>query len=125
MNFSFLSSVENHYLCKQTQNITMNNDLVTIKTFTYPHEAGIIRSRLESEGIYCFLQDELTAQVHPFYSNAIGGVKLQVREEDLEKAIRILKESGYLQEEDLRPSSFQVKLYNILSKIPIIRKIYK
>lgn len=34
--------------------------LVTIKIFTYPHKAYIIKGRLELEGIYTFLKDEMT-----------------------------------------------------------------
>lgn len=64
--------------------------LVTIKTFTYPHEAYVIRGKLESEGIQTFLKDEMTVQVHNFYSNAIGGVKLQVPSEDVERALSII-----------------------------------
>jgi type III secretory pathway lipoprotein EscJ len=78
----------------------MNSNLdnfVTVKTFSYPHEVAVIRARLESEGIECFVKDELTIQVQPFYSNAIGGVKLQVKESDLAQTIEILKETGYLQ----------------------------
>ncbi|MDR0713783.1 MAG: DUF2007 domain-containing protein [Bacteroidales bacterium] len=70
------------------------NPFITVQTFTYPMQAAIIRGRLESEGIECFVRDELTVQVHPFYSNAIGGVKLQVRKNDLEQAVEILKESA-------------------------------
>ncbi len=61
--------------------------LVTIRIFTYPHEAYVIRGRLESEGIQTFLKDEMTVQVHNFYSNAVGGVKLQVLTEDVDKAL--------------------------------------
>jgi len=71
---------------------------ITVLTFTFPYESAIIRGRLESEGIVCFVKDELTAQVNPFYSNAIGGVKLQVRESDLDRTIEILKEAGYIKE---------------------------
>ena len=73
---------------------------ITVLTFTFAHEVAIVRGRLESEGVTCFVQDELTAQIHPFYSNAIGGVKLQVRESDLNQALDILKETGYIQEQD-------------------------
>lgn len=65
--------------------------LVTIATYTFPHEMAVSRSRLEASGIECFVQDELTAQVNNFYSNAIGGVKLQVKEEDAEAAVQLLK----------------------------------
>jgi DNA-directed RNA polymerase subunit RPC12/RpoP len=72
--------------------------LVTILTFVYPHESGIPRSLLESEGIECFMRDEMTATVQPFYSNAIGGIKLQVRESDVQKAIEVLTEGGFINE---------------------------
>lgn len=65
-------------------------NLVTIKTFTYPHEAYVVRGKLESEGIETFTKDEMTVQVHNFYSNAVGGVKLQVWEKDVPHAKEIL-----------------------------------
>jgi ssDNA-binding Zn-finger/Zn-ribbon topoisomerase 1 len=37
-----------------------------------------------------------------FISNAIGGVKLQVRENDLNHALEIMKEAGYTKENDLQ-----------------------
>jgi hypothetical protein len=46
----------------------------TIKTFSYSTAIAIIRSRLEAEGIECFLKDEHTVDANPFYSSAIGGV---------------------------------------------------
>ena len=96
---------------------------VTVKTFTYPLEVAVIRGRLEAEGIECFAQDELTAQVNPFYSNAIGGVKLQVREQDLRKAIEILEETGYLKEADFRPTPLYTTLDNATFKIPLLRNM--
>ena len=78
---------------------------VTVLTVTYPHEISVIRSRLESEGITCFIQDELTVQVNPFYSNAIGGVKLQVLSRDLSQVTEILKEAGYIEGENSAPSN--------------------
>ena len=77
-----------------------NEKFITILTVTYAHEVAVIRGRLESEGITCFVQDELTVQVNPFYSNAIGGIKLQVLSKDLSQAIEILKEVGYIKGED-------------------------
>ena len=64
--------------------------LITIKTYTYPHEIYVERGKLESEGIETFLKDEATVQVHNFYSNAVGGVKLQVFADDAERALAIL-----------------------------------
>ncbi len=51
-----------------------NENFVTVLTATYGSEIAIIRSRLESEGITCFVKDELSVQVNPFYSNAIRNI---------------------------------------------------
>lgn len=72
--------------------------LVTIKSFLTSAEANMMQSLLDSEGFYSFLKDENSVVTAPYLANAIGGVKLQVREEDVEKAIQILKEAGYFQE---------------------------
>lgn len=56
--------------------------LITVATYTYPHEMAISKSKLEAYGIECFVRDELTVQVNNFYSNAIGGVKLEVKENE-------------------------------------------
>ncbi len=74
----------------------MSDNFITILTSQQPIQLAIIRGRLESEGIECFIKDELTIQVQPFYSNAIGGAKLQVRESDVDLANEILREGGYI-----------------------------
>jgi Zn finger protein HypA/HybF involved in hydrogenase expression len=79
-----------------------NEKFITVLTVTFPHEVAVIRGRLEAEGITCFVKDEMTVQVNPFYSNAIGGVKLQVLESDLNQAVEILKETGYIKEKKLQ-----------------------
>lgn len=68
----------------------------TIITFSLPQDAYMARSLLESRGIETNLADELTAQVYNLNSDAIGGVKLQVWEPDVEEGIQILKEGGYI-----------------------------
>lgn len=98
-----------------------SNQFVTIKTFTHPNEAAVIVSRLESEGIECFLKDGLTAQINPFYSNAIGGVKLQVRNNTVERAIEILIDGGYSPDEEPKLSPLYQKADTITSKIPFLK----
>ena len=68
----------------------MAERLVTIATFNEATEAHILKGRLESEGILCFLGDEHIIGAQPFYSAAVGGVKLRVTEQDVEEAQAIL-----------------------------------
>ncbi len=58
----------------------------------YPTEAYPLMARLEEEGIESFLADENTVSVQPFLSNAVGGVKVNIKEIDSKKALLILKE---------------------------------
>lgn len=68
----------------------MAERLVTIATFNELTEAHILKGRLEAEGILCFLGDEHIVGVQPFYSVAVGGVKLKVTEGDVAEARAIL-----------------------------------
>jgi hypothetical protein len=99
----------------------MQNKLITVLTFSYQHEIAIVRGRLETEGIDCYTQDELTAQVNPLYSNAIGGIKLQVKENDLEKAVELLIEWGYIKEDVSKPNKLFTNLNKFTSKIPLLK----
>ena len=99
-------------------------DWVTIHAFTYPQEAYLAQAKLESEGIEVHLQDEMTAQVHNFYSNAIGGVKLQVKEPQQEVAKEILKEilkeMNVIEEMEHETSPFIVYLDVFTRKLPVV-----
>jgi hypothetical protein len=68
----------------------MNQSLETVATFSFAPEMGLVRSKLESEGIECFVKDELVSQT--YIHNAVGGMKLQVKVEDAERAKKILEE---------------------------------
>jgi hypothetical protein len=47
-------------------------------------------SILESSGIKALIPDQNTVSVQPFYSNAVGGIRIQVDENDLERAREVL-----------------------------------
>jgi len=91
------------------------DNFVTIMTFTYPSELAVLRAKLEDNEIECRVLNELTVQVNPFYSNAIGGVKLQVKESEWLRASVILKNGGYIKDENLVPSKNQDELYDATS----------
>ena len=70
----------------------MSDSLITIRRFEHPFEAHICKAKLESEGIHCFLDNEDTMGMYPVFT-IVGGVKLQVRESDVEEAVRILEDA--------------------------------
>lgn len=66
--------------------------IVTIRKYLNVADALLAKGVLESAGIDCFLADENLVRLDWFWSNAIGGVKLWVREEDAPAALSILDE---------------------------------
>jgi hypothetical protein len=61
-------------------NKNMTEKLVTIGSYSTPYEANMVKSRLEAAGIPAFVADEYTIGMNWLYSNALGGVKVQVPE---------------------------------------------
>lgn len=61
-----------------------------IANYQYSSEAHLYKGKLESEGIEVFLQNENTINTDPLLSNAVGGVQLFVKSEDVMKAKQIL-----------------------------------
>ncbi|HSK76243.1 MAG TPA: DUF2007 domain-containing protein [Thermoanaerobaculia bacterium] len=66
--------------------------LVTVETFSTPWEAQLARARLETEGIHSVIADENFVRLYCALSNALGGVKLQVRKEDAPRAAELLQD---------------------------------
>jgi Putative prokaryotic signal transducing protein len=66
--------------------------LVTVARFRDLAEATVAKGMLESAGVECFLADENLIRMDWFYSNAIGGMRLQVRQDDAELATEIMKQ---------------------------------
>ena len=65
-------------------------ELVTIKTFDNYFSANITLTRLQNDGIECYLKDEHTVTIDPILSNAIGGIKLVVKKEESDEANKLL-----------------------------------
>ena len=59
-------------------------------TFTYPHEYAVLKLLLEKENIPHVFENETMVHVSPFYSNAIGGIKLKVHKEDYETVKKLI-----------------------------------
>lgn len=89
-------------------------NLITIKSSDIYNEIAIAKTYLEDNGLSCFLKDELTNQIHPY---AIGGVKLQVKEEDVKQAISLLIEGGFSKKEDYEIPESTMKIVNIYERI--------
>ncbi len=64
--------------------------LTTIYSSNVPVDCHIVKGRLETEGVPCYIFDEHTISVHPFRAVAIGGVKLKVPVDKVTESQNIL-----------------------------------
>lgn len=62
----------------------------TIAIFNFPNEIVVLKHILNQEGITYFFENENTISIVPFYTHALGGIKLKVHINDFEKVQEIL-----------------------------------
>jgi hypothetical protein len=78
----------------------IEDKIITFERYYDPMLAHIIRTRLEDNGIPCFIADDNIISANPIYNNAVGGIKLKIFERDLDRCRELLAESGDLHEQD-------------------------
>lgn len=66
-------------------------DFVTVAAFDAAPEAYIIKGLLEQAGIPAFIRNEHLVGVQWLYSNAVGGVQVQVPAEHASAALEVLR----------------------------------
>jgi hypothetical protein len=64
--------------------------LIIIKTFNNYFLAHIALTRMQADGIECYLLDEHTITLDPMLANPLGGIKLAVKQEDFFVADKLL-----------------------------------
>ncbi len=62
------------------------DNFVVVATFTYPHEYAVLKMLLEQDGIRYVFENETMVHVSPFYSYAVGGIRLKVHRNDVASA---------------------------------------
>lgn len=72
--------------------------MITLTAVSYIHEADLLCMRLEEAGIEFFIADQNLASIQPLYAGAIGGIRIQIHEEDLGKAREVLLDGQSVEE---------------------------
>ncbi|NRA12545.1 MAG: DUF2007 domain-containing protein [Crocinitomicaceae bacterium] len=85
--------------------------------------AHIIKAHLEAEEIEVLLLDQLTNTYAPFSSVYHGGIRIQVREPDIEKAIQILIDKDYTILQKAKPNKVFDALAKFTRKISLFDKM--
>jgi len=62
----------------------------TIAIFNYTHEIVVLKHILDQEEITYYFENETISSIAPFYSNALGGIKLKINPNDFIRVQEIL-----------------------------------
>ena len=81
----------------------MNDEWVTIAQLSTPVEAHVAAGAVTAAGIQSRILDEHTIGMNPFYSLALGGVRLQVPRSRAAEAIRLLRPRPFPVDNDVSP----------------------
>jgi hypothetical protein len=65
--------------------------IIVYQSYPDPIKASIIKGLIRFYGIECFLTDENIVTLNALYSSAVGGVKLNVFEKDIDQITSILQ----------------------------------
>lgn len=95
--------------------------IVEIARFTYPADAQPLMALLRSEGIECYLRNELSSQIMAGYVD-VGGARVEILESDVPRAMKIMEEGGYdLPREDEQAEPVE-QVAGFARHIPFLRK---
>jgi len=70
----------------------MSDDLVTVATYGLPAQAAIARNALEAGGVESVVADAEIVAMDWLLAPAVGGVKVQVRASDAERAVALIRQ---------------------------------
>lgn len=96
-------------------------NLITVKSAHNQADLVVLKGRLESEGINCFLKNELTAQVINYVPAFL--VELQVSTQDLERVEEILAESGDSIQDGKKTLCTECGSENVKMKLSFMKRV--
>ena len=77
---------------------------ITVIHLNTIHQANLIKSKLESQSILCFIKDENMSTIYNYQAGP--SIEVKVVDKDYAEAKRLLIELGYLSKETKKPTSF-------------------
>ena len=95
--------------------------MVEIARFQNQAEAFTLRSLLESEGIECYLKDEIINQMYGGFVD-FGGIKVQVMEDQVPHAMDVMQANGYELPKEDEAIAPLAPMSGFVGKIPFLRK---
>jgi len=98
-------------------------DWITIISVGLPLDAQLIKAQLDLHEIEAEILDEMTTDIAPFYSQAMGGIRIQVQKKNFQAATELLHHLGHLKNETRKINPFFTAFITFSEKIPLLNKL--
>ncbi len=96
--------------------------MVEIARFAFPADAQTLVALLKSEGIDCYIRNELTTQMYAGYLD-VGCARVELLEGDVARAMEIMQDNGYeIPQEDEQPEQIK-KVSGIAKHLPFLKNL--
>lgn len=77
------------------------DEIIVLQVFENSIDANIAQTKLDANGIQCFLTEENLANLFPVQSAKLFGVRLHVFSRDKDQALQILHEQIFIDREEI------------------------
>lgn len=94
--------------------------MVEIARFTNPDEAQLLVALLKSEGIDCYVRNEISNRIVAGYLD-IGGSRVELLEGSVQRALEIMQENGYEIPDENEQSPGLKTVSGLASHIPFLK----
>lgn len=100
----------------------IEDKMVEIARFQQPAEAQTLIALLKSEGIECYLRNEISSQLMAGYLD-VGGARVEILESDVPLALEVMEAGGYdIPSEDEQAEQIQI-VAGWARHIPFLRNL--
>lgn len=100
----------------------MEDKVVEIARFNRPADAHTLMALLRSEGIECYLRNEITTQLYAGYAD-VGGARVELLDRDVPRALEIMQEGGYEIPAENEPGEGFRAVSGWASHVPFLRRL--
>lgn len=97
------------------------NKIIEIANFQQPEKAELLASLLRSEGIECFMPNEVSSHVLRGYLDV--GARVEILEKDLVLALDIMKNAGYALPGENEETEYKENDTGFFRRIPVLKNL--
>ena len=95
----------------------MENNIICFATYNDLTNAYLVKNILESNDIFSFIENENITTANPFLTNAVGGIRLMINENDLEIASSLINKDNTIDTNEEENSEIKNTIFEVTTDV--------